>query len=152
MTYIAKCDNCDERARKPHGFACPIGWLYLESERQSDKSVYIVWACSEACRDNLWKKGPGPSQEIDEDASHAAIAGPLAASTRDIAAYLLDRADQYDTESPCWIALSDAAHNLMLGEVDASVKAGELDDLYKRVDGFRRKRPRKVSPDLGVKS
>ena len=38
------------------------------------------------------------------------------------------------------------------GEVDAAVKCGELDDMYERVDGFRRKRPRKVKPQLGVET
>ena len=70
--YIAKCDNCEERARKRDDHPCPDHWFYLESVRQSDRSVYIVWACSETCRDALWKRGPGPAN-IDEDASRRAI-------------------------------------------------------------------------------
>lgn len=51
-----------------------------------------------------------------------------------VVAYLLDRADQYETQSPCWIALADAAENIMNGAVDKAVKHGEFDDeLYARV-------------------
>ena len=49
-------------------------------------------------------------------------------SNLDIAAYLLDRADQYETDSPCWVALSDAAANVANGDALASWHAGELDD------------------------
>lgn len=58
---------------------------------------------------------------------------------RDVAAYLLDRVDQYQTNSPCIVALVDAAVALMNGEVDAAVSHGEFDEgLYARVDGLRR--------------
>ena len=54
---------------------------------------------------------------------------------RDTAAYLLDRADQHSTDSPCWIALADAARNVVRGEVDAALNNGDLtDDLYTRLD------------------
>lgn len=46
----------------------------------------------------------------------------------DVAAYLIDRADQYAAESPCWVALADAAKAVMRGEVEEAVKHGELDD------------------------
>ena len=52
----------------------------------------------------------------------------------DYAAYLLDRADQYETDSACWVALADAAHNIMLGEVASAKRCGELDaSLYERL-------------------
>lgn len=58
-------------------------------------------------------------------------------SPRDVAAYLLDCADQYDTESPCR-ALSDAAENVLAGEVQRALGAGELDqDLYARLDRLK---------------
>lgn len=52
------------------------------------------------------------------------------ALTRDeiVAAYLLDRADQYVTESPCWIALADAANNVLHGEHAKSYQEGEFDE------------------------
>lgn len=60
---------------------------------------------------------------------------------RDVAAYLLDRADQYETKSPCWVALADAAEALMNGEVEGAVVHGEFDEaLYARVDGMRREK------------
>lgn len=52
----------------------------------------------------------------------------------DYAAYILDRADQYVTDSGCWSALADVAHNIMRGEVATAKKHGELDkDLYQRL-------------------
>ena len=69
---------------------------------------------------------------------------------RDVAAYLLDRADQYETASGCWICLSDAAHAVINGEVQAAKVNGDLDDdLYRRVDGFRGPAP-KVAPKMGI--
>ncbi len=72
-------------------------------------------------------------------------------TTRDIAAYLLDRADQYDTDSPCWIALCDAARNVMQGEIGRAKRENEFDaKLYKRVDSFGPGAARPVDPRLGV--
>lgn len=69
---------------------------------------------------------------------------------RTVAAYLLDRADQYETESPCWIALTDAAHNVTAGEADAACDSGELDaSLYERLDRMTGG-SRRVDPKLGV--
>lgn len=71
-------------------------------------------------------------------------------AARDVAVYLLDRADQYVTASPCWVALSDAARNIMLGEVEAAKRNGDLTaDLYGRVDGFTGV-PRPVVPTAGT--
>lgn len=68
----------------------------------------------------------------------------------DVAAYLLDRADQYDTDSGCWVALSDAAHNIMLGEVEAAKNNGDLDaSLYERLKTMTGL-ARPVDPRLGV--
>jgi hypothetical protein len=47
---------------------------------------------------------------------------------RYIVAYLLDRADQYDADSPCWVALCYAAEDIGDGEFETSVLSGELDD------------------------
>lgn len=68
-------------------------------------------------------------------APSAAIPAPAAAATRDdIAAYLLDRADQYNLKSPCWVALSDMAENIARGDAEAAAAHGELDaGLYARV-------------------
>ena len=82
------------------------------------------------------------------------------ASVRDVAAYLLDRAGQYETESPCWVALSDAAENIAIGEVAKAKAHGELlhGDVYERVDlmianfiasGFTTP-PKPVDPKAGI--
>ncbi len=72
-------------------------------------------------------------------------------TTRDIAAYLLDRADQYDTDSPYWIALADVAHNVMQGEIARAKRENEFDEaLYARVDSFGPGVARPVDPRLGA--
>lgn len=69
---------------------------------------------------------------------------------KDYAAYLLDRADQYVTDSPCHIALADAARNIMLGEVETAKRVGELDaSLYKRLATMSGP-ARAVEPTAGV--
>lgn len=63
----------------------------------------------------------------------------------EIAAYLVDRADQYVTDSPCWVALTDVAHNIMQGDVETWMTDGNLDeDLRRRVAAWRR--PDSVPP------
>lgn len=72
-------------------------------------------------------------------------------TTRDIAAYLLDRADQYDTDSPCHIALTDAAHNVMQGEIARAKRENDFDAaLYARVDSLGPGIARPVQPRLGA--
>lgn len=57
------------------------------------------------------------------------------ASLRDVAAYLLDRADQYEDGSSCWVALAEVARNVMRGEIAAAKRNGDFDAaLYARVD------------------
>lgn len=73
-------------------------------------------------------------KDSDEERWLEALLRAKLSETSDIAAYLLDRADQYETDSPCRIALADAARNLMLGEVKAAKDNGDLDDeLYQRL-------------------
>ena len=67
--------------------------------------------------------------------------------------YLLDRADQYETESPCWHALADAAQEVANGEAWADFEHGELDgdDLKRRVKSMARTLgARPVDPKLGT--
>ncbi len=73
-------------------------------------------------------------------------------SPLDLAAYLLDRADQYELDSPCWVALSDAASNVANGEVTEAIMHGELDDpsLRARVKSMAGHGAKKVDPKLGV--
>lgn len=69
----------------------------------------------------------------------------------DYAAYLLDRADQYETDSGCWVALADAAHSIMLGEVESAKRHGELDEeLYERLKESSRDAVRHVCPTDGT--
>lgn len=71
---IVKCEGCGALGKRRPGHPCPDFWFYLESINRTKSngrgggSVYVLWACSQPCRDGLWKKGPGPN-EIDESAS-----------------------------------------------------------------------------------
>lgn len=71
---IVKCEGCGQLGRRRPGHPCPDFWFYLESidrtlsKGRGDGNVYIVWACSAKCRDEMWKLGPGPNN-IDEAGS-----------------------------------------------------------------------------------
>lgn len=61
---IVQCDGCGAHARRRANHPCPEHWFYLESTDRTNPDglkIYIVWACSAACRDALWKSGPGPA-------------------------------------------------------------------------------------------
>ena len=109
-------------------------WEYARRRRQIDEEF------SEDLETAL--KAAGYKVRTSGFASHTIL--------RDVAAYLIDRADQYETSSPCWIALSDAALNLLNGDVEQRMSEGEFDgELYARVDAMRG--PTKpVEPSLGV--
>jgi hypothetical protein len=49
------------------------------------------------------------------------------------AAYCLDRADQYDTNSGTWVGLADAAEGIAKGEASGMLERGETEDLLARV-------------------
>jgi len=68
----------------------------------------------------------------------------------DVAAYLLDRADQYENESPCWVALSDAAENIMACEVERAKQNGELDQKLRQRVRALGGTVHAVEPSLGV--
>lgn len=65
---IVRCDGCQEPGRRRPGRACPDFWFFIESKVARTKDqIYVVYACSEACRDKLWRRGPG--SPIDEEGS-----------------------------------------------------------------------------------
>lgn len=69
----------------------------------------------------------------------------------DVAMYLMSRADAYVTDSPCWVALSDAAHNVINGDVEAHHDYnGEDADMRRRVRKWVGTAPRSVDPIAGV--
>jgi len=96
--------------------------------------------------------------ETAADAPSAAGLGPDRLITirqaQDVfARFLLDRGDQYETKSPCWIALADAAQEVANGEAWADFEHGELDgeDLKRRVKSMARTPgARPVDPKLGT--
>jgi hypothetical protein len=52
-------------------------------------------------------------------------------------AYLLDRGDQYETDSPCWIALADCAEGVVNDEPDDAARHGEYEpELFVRVSSM----------------
>lgn len=75
---------------------------------------------------------PLESQQID--LIERAIVDAVAEERRNIAAYLLDRADQYTDDSACWVALGNVCEAIINGGAYEAAMHGELDDLYERVD------------------
>lgn len=59
--------------------------------------------------------------------------------TRDeiVAAYILDRAEQYDASSGYVTAFADLAKAIQTGEARASYEHGELDDILRRLRSKR---------------
>lgn len=61
---VVRCDGCGAHGRRRRDHPSPDFWFYIESVDRTNPrkhGVYIIWACSELCRDNLWKRGPGPA-------------------------------------------------------------------------------------------
>ena len=69
---IVKCDGCGAPGRRRLGCVSPDHWFHIEStERKRGRDtgyVYIVWACSVACRDGMWKCGARPGFVEEERA------------------------------------------------------------------------------------
>lgn len=63
-----KCDNCRTLGRRRVGFLCPDHWFFIESLVEHSKRgvVHVVYACSAACRDALWQRGPGDADAVNE--------------------------------------------------------------------------------------
>lgn len=55
-----RCDGCGGTAWRSLRTPCPPDWFYLVSVDEGSGQDYYVFACSIACRQGLWKKGPGP--------------------------------------------------------------------------------------------
>lgn len=60
---IVKCDGCNTHGRRRAGYMVPDGWFYIESvvSHSVKRRVHVVYACSESCRDGMWRRGPGPN-------------------------------------------------------------------------------------------
>jgi len=123
-----------------------IGWV-----RSSDSSETVTPAKTEAVGSVL------AAPEKPKTATAALLGSTrliTIAQAQDVfARYLLDRADQYQTDSPCWIALADAAQELANGEAWSDFEHGELDgdDLKRRVKSMARTPgARSVDPKLGT--
>lgn len=66
-----KCDACGALGHRHAGCAAPDFWFYIESTNNTpgkrSGEIYVVYACTEGCRDGIWKRtGRG---EIDEGGS-----------------------------------------------------------------------------------
>lgn len=89
MSDDVRCDQCSKPGRRPRMHPAPPDWFFLEStvpseiEGEPDDTV-IVLACSAACRDAIWRIGPGPRwtyAEVEKGAAkvslHEAVCGRL---------------------------------------------------------------------------
>lgn len=63
---IVRCDGCNQPGKRRLGYMVPERWFFIESKVQHRKNyVHVVYACSESCRDAMWRTGPGPGV-VDE--------------------------------------------------------------------------------------
>ena len=94
--------------------------------------------CDGVGYDEYWV-GPGVGDHERHTCATCKGSGLPPLTATDVAAYLLDRGDQYVTESASWIGLVDAAEAIMKGELHESIDHGELDDpaLVRRALGMR---------------
>lgn len=75
-----------------------------------------------------------------------AIDAAVREERRNICAFMLDRADQYETRSPGWVVLADVCEAVAEGEAAQAAKHGELDDVYCRVDSRATRARNEVKP------
>lgn len=63
MSDTVKCDGCNSIGKRQRWHPAPNDWFFIESLVEDDGNNHIiyVYACSEACKQNLWIKGPGKS-------------------------------------------------------------------------------------------
>lgn len=62
MSAEVKCDGCGVGGRRRMRAVAPAGWFYLEiqeDDEDTEDDAMIAYACSEECRDTMWKRGPG---------------------------------------------------------------------------------------------
>lgn len=79
---------------------------------------------------------PGGAQDVEVEPVQVIrrAAKPMLVIRRaDVAAFLLDRAEQFADDDPCCAALADAARAVMRGDVEEAERTGALDGLYYRV-------------------
>ena len=106
-----------------------------DADREAAHALLDQLIFSEACR---WF-GREPGGHVNGCSILAqALADVRVAFRRQVAAYLLDRADQIETKRWEWNPLADAAKAIVRGEVETAVAHGELaePELLARVDGF----------------
>jgi hypothetical protein len=64
----ARCDRCGLLGRLRPGYSAPDFWFYFESPVESKPGVvHVSWVCSEACRDAIWKRGPGEYSSLERE-------------------------------------------------------------------------------------
>jgi len=82
---------------------------------------------------------PATADLVDEDNPAQAAPQPPPSENDVVAAYLLDRADQYPTDSPLWQPLAKAAEAIASGEHATAMAHGELEaSLFERVARMKR--------------
>lgn len=65
MSDPVKCEKCGQTGPRRMGRPAPEGWYFIEAVDEEDpEMVFLIYACSVACRDGLWQLGPGPRMNL----------------------------------------------------------------------------------------
>ena len=71
---VVRCDKCGAHGQRRESDVAPDFWFFIESVDRTPGSkragrIYVVYACSEPCRDGLWKCASSGRGGIDEAGS-----------------------------------------------------------------------------------
>lgn len=106
MSDDVQCENCGKSGRRKRGTVAPEDWVYIEAKDASDDgSIFIVWACSRECSEEIWQSGPGALElESDEVESEEVESEEVESEEGDRPKWNLPRAIAHaglTLESPC---------------------------------------------------
>lgn len=71
-----QCDGCKIVGRRPMMHPAPREWSFAAIDIAGTHETIFVYACSPACRESLWKSGPGERFTPEEIASVAPQSAP----------------------------------------------------------------------------
>ena len=65
MSSDITCEVCGANGRRRMMTWCPEGWFYSEVRDDDTDEILMVVVCSERCRNDFWKVGPGLMDPVE---------------------------------------------------------------------------------------